>query len=142
MLSNLLYTDPHGQMRIRIQETYLYVDPCGSGSETLGDTRVDTRVSFVQNSREFQAKRILYLAKKSSLLPEILCFAKLAVEYESQFRMFCISRNKTFNNQNETKLKRQIKIFDFLNKCMQFQNQFGNPSSTVLSLFFPAFIKS
>ena len=27
--------DPHLSMRIRIQEAFLYADPCGSGSETL-----------------------------------------------------------------------------------------------------------
>ena len=27
--------DPNLSMRIRIQEAYLYADPCGSGSETL-----------------------------------------------------------------------------------------------------------
>ena len=76
MLSNLLYTDPHGQMPIRIQETYLYVDPCGSGSETLGDTRVDTLVSFVQNSREFQAKQVLYLAKKKLIASQNFVFCE------------------------------------------------------------------
>ena len=51
-------------------------------------TRVDTQVSFVGNSREFHAKRVSYFAKKRSLFCEILCFAKLALACESQFRMF------------------------------------------------------
>ena len=29
------YPDPYGPMQIRIQEAYLYADPCGSGFETL-----------------------------------------------------------------------------------------------------------
>ena len=33
--------------------------------------RVDTRVSFVQNSREFHAKRVSYFAKKYYLFREI-----------------------------------------------------------------------
>ena len=66
-------------------------------------TRVDTRVSFVRNSREIHAKRVSYFVKKGP------CFAKLALECKIQFRMFRISRNKTFNKQNETKLKRRMK---------------------------------
>ena len=41
--------------------------------------RVDTRVSFVQNSRYFQAKQVSYFAIKFSLFREISCFAKLPV---------------------------------------------------------------
>ena len=44
--------------------------------------RVNTRVSFVQNSREFHAKRVSYFAKICSLFREISCFAKLALKIE------------------------------------------------------------
>ena len=71
--------------------------------------RVETRVSFVRNSREFHAKRVSYFAKKRSLFREISCFAKLALACKSQFCMFRISRNKTFRKQNETKLQRRMK---------------------------------
>ena len=71
--------------------------------------RVDTRVSFVRTSREFHAKQVSYFAKKCSLFREISCFAKLALACEGQFRMFRISRNKTFNKRNEAKLQRRIK---------------------------------
>ena len=37
------------------------------------EARVDTRVSFVQNSREFHAKRVSYFAKNAP------CFAKFRV---------------------------------------------------------------
>ena len=88
--------------------------------------RVDTRVSFVQNSREFYAKRVSYFAKICSLFREISCFAKLALVCESQFRMFRISRNKTFNKRNETKLQGRMKKhcpFQIKIRCHTFISQ-------------------
>ena len=71
--------------------------------------RVDTRVSFIQNSKDFHAKRVSYFAKKCSLFREISCFAKLVLACERQFPMFRISRNRTFSIRNETKLQSQTK---------------------------------
>ena len=48
------------------------------------------------------------ISRKRSLFREISCFVKLALACESQFRMFRISRNKTFNKRNETKLQRRM----------------------------------
>ena len=62
--------------------------------------RVETRVSFVRNSRDFHAKQVSYFAKKCSLFREISCFAKLALACERKFRMFRISRNGTFSIRN------------------------------------------
>ena len=75
----------------------------------LGTARVDTRVSFVQYSREFHAKRVAYFAKKCTLFREISCVAKLVLACESQFRMFRISRNKHLTY--ETKLQSQKMLF-------------------------------
>ena len=50
---------------------------CVSGSSI--EPRVDTQVSFIENSREFYVKQVSYFAKKAP------CFTKLAVAYESQF---------------------------------------------------------
>ena len=40
--------------------------------------------------------------KKCTLFREISCLTKLALAYETQFRMFSFSRDGTFNIQNET----------------------------------------
>ena len=52
--------------------------PCLTG-------RVDTRVYFVQNSREFRAKRVLYFAKKYSLFREICVSRNWLLECETNF---------------------------------------------------------
>ena len=54
-----------------------------------------TRVSFVQNTREFHSKLVSYFAKNA------LYFAKFRVS-RNWFRML---RNKAFNKRNETKLQ-------------------------------------
>ena len=68
-------------------------------------SRVDTWVDTRKKSREFHAKRVPNFAKKSYLFREISCFVKLALKCKSQFRMFRISRNKTFNKRNEATLQ-------------------------------------
>ena len=77
--------------------------------KTIAASRVDTRVSFAQKSREFHAKRVSYFAKICFLFPIISCFAKLALECETKFRMFRISQNKAFKKRNETKLQHRMK---------------------------------
>ena len=71
------------------------------------ESRVDTLVSLVGNSREFHVKRVSYFTKKRSLFHEILCFTKLALACKSQFCMFRISRNKTFNKRNKTAMSNE-----------------------------------
>ena len=83
---------PRGELNFFLSSFFLALLLCFFPSR-LG-IRVDTRVSFVQNSRYFQAKQVSYFAIKFSLFREISCFAKLALACKSQFRMFCISRNR------------------------------------------------
>ena len=58
--------------------------------------------NFMQN--EFRISR-----KNAPCFAKFRVIAKLALQCQSQFRMFRISRNKTVNKHNETKLQRQMK---------------------------------
>ena len=62
------------------------------------------RTKFPKISRISQNKYFMFR--------EMWCFTKLALACESQF---CISRSKTFNKQNETKLQNQTKKRFLLN---------------------------
>ena len=111
-----------------------FLENCGVSSKPQVAIRVDTRVSVVQNSREFHAKRVSYFAKKCSLFCEISCFAKLVLPCETLFRMFRISQNQTFNKRNKTKLQHRMKkLFSFA----PFENQMGIPPLMNISSISP-----